>query len=448
MAGNVEQLKTLLDEHAGTASRLKRLDHYYRHGYYDNLDVPANARQAYRRLIESAVTNWLGLIVDTTAERLIVDGFRGADSDAVDAELWTWWQANRLDSRQMQLNTETSKAGAAYVSVWPASQTETRTAPYILPEASTAVLVKYDDDLDPHRATSAVKTRGNLAWLYTPEAVYRYKRAGDAVGAVDWTLSGELENPLGEIPFVRFAVNMDLDGTPASDLDAAIPVQNRITETTVDRLLASRLSAFRQRYAIGLELDEDADGNPIAPFDAAVDRLWTTEDPDVKFGEFSEATLSNYIGAVAADVHHLAAVTRTPPHYLLGQMTNLSAEALVAAETGLARKVAERQQTFGESWEDVMRLAQRAAGREEDVEVETVWRRTETVSDAQVVDASLKLVGLGVPQEALWERIGATPQQVAKWRRMAASDALRTALRRPLVNDGAADVPELEEPPA
>lgn len=445
MAGDVDTLKKLLTELAAGKVSLDRLDHYYRHGYYDNLDVPANARTHYRRLIESAVTNWLGLVVDTTAERLIVDGFRSPDADVTDADIWQWWQANRLDARQMQLNTEASKAGEAYVSVWPAEAEDA--PPLIIPNAAGSVLVKYDNDLDPSRATSAVKSRGEFAWFYTPEAVYRYKRLASTVGTSEWFLDAELENPLGAVPFVRFAVNLSLDGTSASDLDAAIPVQNRITETTVDRLLASRLSAFRQRYAIGLELDVDADGNPIAPFDAAVDRLWTTEDPDVKFGEFGEATLSNYIGAVAADVHHLAAVTRTPPHYLLGQMTNLSAEALVAAETGLARKVAERQQTFGEAWEDVMRLAQRAAGRDEVVDLETVWRRTETVSDAQVVDAALKLTGLDVPTEALWQRIGATPQQIIQWRRMARADALRDSLRRPLVNDGAAD-PDTEEPPA
>lgn len=432
----VDILSELLDEHAAQRPALDRLDAYFRTGYYDTLDVPANARAEYRNLIESAVTNWLGLVVETTAERLIVDGFRTPGADDADGELWQWWQANHLDGRQMQLNTAASRDGVAFVSVWPGDD---GAAPVIVPESARSVHVRYDD-VDPSTATAAVKARGSAAWLYLPDTVTRYRSTGQ-YGGGKWIVEEQLDNPLGVVPFVRFRCNADLDGGYASDLDVAIPVQNRITETTVDRCLASRLSAFRQRYATGLDIEVDEEtGDAVAPFNAAVDRVWISEDPDVKFGEFAEATLSNYIGAVAADVHHLAAVTRTPAHYLLGQMVNLSAEALAAAETGLARKVQERQQTFGEAWESVARLAQTAAGREATDDVETVWRRTETVSDAQVVDAALKLAGLKVPTEALWERVGATPQQIKQWRRMSRGDAITAALAAPLVNEGAAEV--------
>jgi hypothetical protein len=427
----IELLKSLMNEHAAGSGERTRLDNYYRHGYYDTLDIPKNARAEYRNLIEAAVTNWCALVVETTAERLIVDGFRSPGADSTDAELWQWWQANGLDSKQMQLNTSASVLGSAVVSVWPASADEDRDAPHIVPESSAAVHLSYSDtDID--KLEYALKVRGDLAWIYTDTTVERYRMTNGA----NPTLDKSFENPLGAVPFVRFAVNLDLDGNHSSDLNVAIPVQNRITETTVDRSLASRLSGFRQRYATGIEVAVDAvTGEAIAPYNAAADRLWTHEDPDVKFGEFSEATLSNYIGAVAADVHHLAAITRTPPHYLLGQMTNLSAEALAAAETGLARKVQERQQTFGESWEDVARLAQKAAGRETVDDLEVVWRRTETVSDAQVTDAALKQMALGVPQEALWQQLGATPTQITEWRRMSRGDALRTALATPLRTD-------------
>lgn len=443
MGAETDILHDLLEEHEAEQPRLRRLAAYYSDGHYDNLDVPAQARPHYKNLVESAVTNWLRLVVETTSERLIVDGFR-TGNEPLDAELWRWWQANGLDGRQMQLNAAASRDGIAYVGVWPSDGDN---APIIVPEQAAGLTVRFNDDLDPTKPTDALKTRGHIAWLYRDGAdtITRFRKAADGGR---WEVDTEITNPLAAVPFVAFRCNADLSGGYASDLDPAIPINNRITETTIDRLLASRLSAFRQRYAIGLELDEDEDGNPIAPFDAAVDRVWTTEDPNVKFGEFGEATLSNYINAVEADVNHLAAVTRTPAHYLLGKMVNLSAEALAAAETGLARKVSERQQTHGEAWEDVIRLAAKAADRDDDLEdVETIWRNTETVSDAQRVDAATKLSSLGVPTEALWERVGATPQQITRWRRMARSDALRDALRSPLMNDGAAD-PDLEETPA
>jgi len=441
MTTAADTLPELLAAHSARLPVINRLDAYYRDGYHDTLDIPAAARAEYRHLVENSVTNWLRLVVETTAERLIVDGFRSPDADEADAELWQWWQANNLDGRQMQLNTAASIAGVAYVGVWPGANEGDD--PVIIPEPASSVLLKYDPT-DPWTPTAAVKSRGDVSWLYLPEQVTRFTRDKNGTG---WSIAEELDNPLDAVPFVPFRVNGDLSGNFDSDLTPAIPIQNRITETTVDRSLASRLSAFRQRYATGLELAIDENGDAIAPFNAAVDRLWIAEDSEVKFGEFAEATLKNYIDATESDVHHLAAVTRTPAHYLLGQMVNLSAEALAAAETGLARKVQERQQTFGESWEEVLRLAQKAAGRTELLDVETVWRRTETVSDAQVVDAALKLAGLGVPTEALWQRVGATPQQLKEWRRLARTDALTNALRRPLVNDGAADpiAPDDEE---
>lgn len=430
----LQELATGLTESRG---ELLRLDSYFREGTYDALDVPARARPELRKIIESARTNWLKLTVETTAERLIVSGFRRSDEDSTDETAWNWWQDNRLDGRQMALNVETLKSGFAYVSVWPGD--EEGDSPTIRPESPFSVHVAYDSD-DPFVATSALKMGKNgRAWIYLPDRVVamQYDRLVSTWKPVD-----SFDNPLGEIPFVKFRANPTIDGGHASDLDVAIPVQDRINRTTVERVIAAYFSAFRQRWATGLVLDVDEEGNPLAPFNAAADRLWTTDDPDTKFGEFSEATLTNYISAVEADVQHLAAITRTPPHYLLGKMVNLSAEALTAAETGLSRKVAERQQTFGESWEDVIRLAGVAAGDEgiaNDSKIETIWAKTETVSEAQVVDAATKLVGLEVPIEALWERIGASPQQITRWRRLANGDALRAALRTPLTSGGAAD---------
>lgn len=445
---STDLLQELALELADRRLELIRLDAYFSDGTFDALDVPARARPELVKIIQSGVTNWLKLVVETTAERLIVDGFRRADEPSTDSALWSWWQANRLDGRQMALYTETLKSGFSYVSVWPGRPTTAPEpgTPVIRPESPMSVHVSYDGD-DPFEATAALKMGKNgKAWLYLPNVVIAVTYSEQSR---EWKPTGSFENPLGEVPFVKFRANPDLDGGHASDLDVAIPIQDRINRTTVERLIAAYFSAFRQRYATGLVLDVDEDGKPIAPFNAAADRLWTTDDPDVKFGEFSEASLKNYVDAIEADVQHLAAVTRTPPHYLLGQIVNVNAEAITAAETGLSRKVTERQQTFGESWEDVIRLAAKAAGNTEvaaDARIETIWRRTETVSEAQVVDAATKLASIDVPIEALWERIGATPQEITRWKRLATQDALRAALKAPLSNPGAADPSTPETP--
>src|SRR5690606_2193743 len=93
------------------------------------------------------------------------------------------------------------------------------------------------------------------------------------------------------------------------------------------------------------------DGNPMpAPINHNARRFLFAEDPDVQFGSLPAGPITPLIESVDMSIRHLAAISQTPPHHLLGQIANLSAEALLAAETALSRKIAEFQSLFGESW--------------------------------------------------------------------------------------------------
>jgi hypothetical protein len=47
-------------------------------------------------------------------------------------------------------------------------------------------------------------------------------------------------------------------------------------------------------------------------------------------------------------------------------------------------------------------------------DAETIWRSPEFRSEAQAVDAAVKLKQLNLPDEVLWERIGMSPQEIAR----------------------------------
>lgn len=399
---------------------------YYRHGGGDPY-MPAGARAEYRRLVDEAAANWCELVIDVVAERLVVEGFRTAGSTDNIAELWQWWQANKLDGRQSALYTDALVGGVSYVGVWP---TDGDTAPKVTVETPRAVYVEHDP-ADPTVTVEAVKVGPDQTWRYTDELVEVYEAAHDG-GKLK--KASEFANPLGAVPFVAFKTKPNGAGVPTSDLESAKPIQDRITTTTFDRLIAQKYAAFRQRWVTGMAIPTDDEGNAVEPFQAAVDRLWMSEDPDTSFGEFQESNLAGYIAAVDQDIQTLASTTRTPPHYLLGKIVNLSADALKAAETGLTSKVRRRQVEYGEAWEQVVNLAAVAAGRPELVDdgLETIWANTEAQSEAQVVDAALKLDALGVPREAIWERIGASPQQIDAWRRQRMREALRSAVSAPI----------------
>ena len=152
----------------------------------------------------------------------------------------------------------------------------------------------------------------------------------------------------------------------------------------------------------------------------------------------------------------LAAVAQISPHAMLGDLVNLSADALAAAEATTQRKANEYETLFGEAWEQVLRLAAAAAGDTEaaaDESAQVRWRDTEARSFAATVDALGKMVQmLGVPPEAAWERIpGVTAQDVEAWKALRASADVFGALvgdlnRQVTANPGTAPAPEVAQP--
>jgi hypothetical protein len=283
-----------------------------------------------------------------------------------------------------------------------------------------------------------------FATLYLPDTVWKLqsdrKLRGDGSDPkkIRWEpreVTGEdypLTNELGEVPIVPFRNRARLLGPGRSEIEGVTDTQDRINETLFQRVMSGQYSAFRQRYATGMDLEIDPEsGLPKKPFEPGQTELWVNSNPEARFGDFEQTDLSGYLESIAADVQHIAAQTHTPPHYLLGEMVNLAAEALKAAEAGLISKVRRRMVHFGESWEDVFRLAFKVAGDEERstvVDAEIIWRNPEFRTEGQLVDALVKMSTLGVPRDALWERWGASPQEIARWKAMGVQDALMSSL--------------------
>jgi hypothetical protein len=199
-----------------------------------------------------------------------------------------------------------------------------------------------------------------------------------------------------------------------------------------NRLVGADYGAFRQIWASGVRMQQQVmtvtaeDGTTqeqvayVAPYDVGANRLLVTENPNAKFGSFPEATLQGYLAGTEQDVNHLAAITQTPPHYLLGHIVNLSGDAIKAAETGLVAKVGRRALHIGEAYEDVISAAFAITGNDAAAAYEgaAIWRDFETRSQGQLVDALVKMRTLGVPLEELWRQYGATPADIEMWRTM------------------------------
>jgi hypothetical protein len=418
--------------------RFRFFDDYYT-GHHPLPKAPEKAKEAYRRWLKMSRSNWCELIVNARVERLAVQGIRYGQDQAADEEAWRHWQANRMDRGSKQVHLEAVVGGESYVMVAPTGTP----VPLILPEHPTQMTVATSAAAGGQREAAWKKWEDEsgylFATLYLPDEIRKYRSTRLAKdikngSKIEWenrTVEGEdwpAENPLGVVPVVPFRHRDRMLTGGLSVLDSVVDIQDRINDTTFYRKMAEFHSGYRQRAASGLALETDPEtGLPKLPFDPGVDRVWVSENPETEWHEFAQTDLSGYLEGVEADVKAMAAITSTPPHYLLGEMVNLAAEALKAAEAGLVSVVRDQMIDLGESWEEVHSLAFLAAGNREKAEVvdaEVIWRNPEFRTEGQLVDALTKMATLGVPQEVLWERWGASPQEIARWKAMQAMDGL------------------------
>ena len=381
----------------------------------------SNLALEYNELIRRSELNILPLVIDAMVDRLKVVGFRNKPSDSKsDKDVWGWWQKSHLDQRQVLVHRDAAALRDGFVLVTPDGD-----APHFQPESPLTMAIE-QDPYNPMRIVRAAKQYGDKAWEYTEDAIISYELNGGPGGR--WKEVEFLEHAAGECPVVRFPNQLDSMGRSMSEVEPVLPVQRRIHQSIMDRLLLQRSQAWRQRWVSGIVVDRDDEGKPLNPFKVGADRLLVGDSPDVKFGEFQQADLTGLLRAVDDDIRAVALITRTPPHYLPGSsISNISAEALTALEAALEARVAERKMLWGESWESAMRIGGRMAGREIDDSAEVIWADLELRSDSQRVDAATKLASIGVPLEFLLERLSLSPQEIERILKAAEKQAAKDA---------------------
>ncbi|MCX5237232.1 phage portal protein [Streptomyces prunicolor] len=416
--------------------RLSRIDNYL-HGRHDDPYMPAMADDEYRLLAKRAVSNWTPLLVNTPAQALYVDGYRTGDDDGqgsatnLSSPQWEHWQRSRLDARQSAIYKGALTYGHSF------TLTE-RVKGVVLTKGLSALRTAalYEDpanDDTPYAALTvttwpmAEKPGTARMWDGRFEYAVTFKALDDSEGV---TIAKGKRHGASECPVTRFAASVDLEGRTVGVIEPMIPLQNRINQTIFDLLIAQTYASVKVRTVSGMappvqrdpetgEVVYDEHGNAIPlPINHNAKRFLFAEDPDVRFGSLDETPLGGFIDSIDMSIRHLSAVAQVPPHHLLGQIANLSAEALQAAETALSRKIQEFRTVFGEAWERVFRLAaELEGGSADDFKGEVIWRDMEQRSLAQAADALGKLrEQLGIPAKGLWKRVpNVTQTELDEW---------------------------------
>jgi hypothetical protein len=424
--------------------QLKKYDDYYE-GNQTLAYITERARRLYGGLFADLSDNWCQIVVDAPVERLHVQGFRFGNDQEADEEAWAIWQANNLDGESDMLHTEAVKLSEAYWMVQPGDP------PRITAEHPSQVIVACDPSDRRLRQAALKKWKGDdgytYANVYLPDRVIKYRTnrmagywdGGNFIAdyrALKWETIGGMSNPLGVVPVIPAPNRPSMLYGGRSELSGGIlSIQDAINKELADMLLGSEYTALRQRVIMGIDQPRDpSTGKPVPLDPQAIEdqsrnsSLWLFPGKDGKAFEFSANDLENFRKAIDGLVRDLTAQTRTPPHYVAGQIVNASGDALKAAETGLVSKVRDKMVPFGEAHEEAMRLAFRALDpndpRAEATDAETIWRDPESRSQAEVVDAATKKQALGVPWEQLMEDIGYSPQQIDRMAAQREAEAL------------------------
>lgn len=478
-------------------NHLLRIDNYLQ-GTQDDPYMPENADAEYKLLAERAVTNVMPFIVGTPAQAMYVDKFRrglsDVDSDGTGKSLavqtsitspeWDHWQKSRLDGRQHAIYRGALAYGHAFT-VTEKSANGVRTKG--LSALRTAAL--YEDAANDDAPVAALhvkrwadnqgetKVRGVARmWDDTNEYEVTFDSPTDVD---DYRIKKIGKHGAKECPVTRFAAAVDLEGRTCGVIEPMIPLQNRINQTVFDLLIVQSFASFKVKTISGMAppikmkpineageeitvseleagIEPDAwvprlgpDGRPIPDaVNLNARRVFWAKDHEARFGTLDETPLDGFISAIELAFRHMAALSQTPPHHILGEIANLSAEALDAAETALSRKVEEFKAGFGESWERVFRIAAQIGQFDgaDDFHGEAIWRNLDGHPLSAVGDALAKLREIGVPERGLWSRVpGTTANELAEWERLADEEKdtnTQSSLRRASV------VPTFREPTA
>lgn len=454
MAVTPEQWLLVLEQRlVERQTEMQQMDDYYTGDHPLPFVTRAHAekvRNEFRELLKDSRSNFAELVVDAVAERLRVDGFRlSASSDeAADEAAWATWQANGMDAESQVAFVEALVKGVSYVSVWAPERVGGYASMAV--EDPLQTIVAYEPGSGFRRRAAALKVWHDdvlgvdRANVYLPGGVFKFKAAGREIGGATTTAKGRsfeesrgvariaqqpgaaarwapletgsfVRNPAGVVPIVPLRNRPRLLVEGRSELENVCRIQNQVNAFVFLLALAGYFGAHRQRWMTGVPLF-DEDNRPLDVFDAAIDRLWASENPDAKFGDFAQTSLDDYIKSIEQKVSHIAVTTRTPKHYLLPEGQEPSGDAIKSAEAGLVKKVQARQLTFGEGIEEALRLARRFEGKgDTPADSEVVWVDPQIRTEAEVTDATLKkFQGRLITWQQACLDMGYSPQAIAR----------------------------------
>lgn len=447
---------------------LERFDAYLA-GDHDAVYVPDETDAEFKLLAERAVLNLMPLVINSVTQVCYVesirhgedvaDGTEGETAAEIPPEMRTW-QSNRMNARQLPIVRTLASHGVVYTLVRKV-RGKVRFEAYSGLKA-TAIYNDPVNDIDP--IWGFVIKQGTLndiqeGLLYSETDWYTVRAGRNG----HWSIVKKGKHGSDGCPITRAALNLDLDGNSTGMIEQLIVPQNQVNQSSFDVLAAQSYSSFAVRYASGMttpvrrwsqmEIDagwpkpdpDDPDytelynewlaaekpsaGDPVTdangqeiplPLRVNHKRFIVAEDKDSKVGQLEATDVRPLLAGLADRVKYFFSISQTPASYGVGEMANLSAEALNAAEIAKTRRDEYVKMVLAELYERMFRLAMALEGhgdRADDESMEIVWADTDPHSIGMIADAYGKLADqLQIPVTVLWEELpNMTPGKLKHW---------------------------------
>lgn len=420
MNDTLTKLIQRLDEHEPRATLL---DRYYA-GEQPLAFLSPEAKTALGDRLTTMSSNVCRVAVSALSERLRVTGFTRAGQ--ADNALWTAWTRNDMDQLAPVAHREALIHGRSYALVWADRLGRSQ----VTVESARQVTTLRDPAT--REVVAAVKRwsdgKVSRASLFEPDRITTFISDNGVAG---WTTLETIDNPFGVVPIVPL-VNTDrlLDVDGRSELADLLPLVDALNKLLADMMVASEYYSRPRRWATGLELEVDDEGNAVNPIPEG-NRTMVNESPEGRFGSLPGSDLAAYESAVTLLTSQIMSVSSLPSHYL-GVLSSQppSADSLRAAEASLTAKAQSRMATFGRSWEQVARLVVAAdTGVDPStLDVAVQWADPGTRSIAQEADAVVKLHAAGIlPTTFALAKLGYTDDEIAAIRAARRAEAIDTA---------------------
>lgn len=453
-------LNKLADELRKRQPDVDTLDKAYR-GEHKLTFASEDFREYFGTRYKDFSDNWCGVVADAPHERLEITGIRLKGAESGDDVLWDVWRENDADALSDLAMLDAIISKRAFALVWG----DEDGAPRITWEHPSQAIVSYDPETRARVAGAKVWADDDFeyATLYLPDEVWKFQRSRKQTdlilpahmldGAWGPRAEGVIPNPLGKVPLVEFANRPRLMGEPVSDIGGTLSMQHAINLFWAQLFASADEATLGQRVIIGAEmpvvpvLNEDGVEVGTRPIDLkkfARDRALWLEDPNTKISQWAPAKLDVFTSEIEIMVGHIAAQTRTPAHYLMiGDVSNVSGDAMKALETGLVARTNEKTQHFGRAARDVFELValvQDDPGKAAAVRGgQVLWRDVENRSDAQLADALSKKKDMGYPLRYILELDGLSPTEIERVMAMAREEQMDPVLSRVLRDVDGAD---------